>query len=96
MKAMTIATAMTFALLASGSAASAADEPTQSRPCENPIQRVATPAAPTRFEPGQQAAMKLRAVELRVGACSVLLAANGTVFEAPALVDRPATIVPAR
>lgn len=101
MKAMTIAaskiaTSMAAALLASGSAAFAADKPPQPRQCEHPIQRVATPAVPARFEPGQRAAMKLRAVELRVGTCSVLLAANGTVFEAPAFVDRPATIAPAR
>lgn len=83
-------------LLVLGSAASAADKPEAPRSCAPPIQRVATPVTPATFAPGRHPAMTLRAVELKLGACSALVAANGTVFEAPPLVDGPARIAPAR
>ncbi|MCW1431806.1 hypothetical protein [Novosphingobium sp. JCM 18896] len=96
MKAKTMLLAMVVPLAAFGSAASAADKPAEPRACANPVQRVVTPAAPANFKPGQQPAMTIRAVELRVGACSVLLAANGTVFEVPAMAEAPATMSRAR
>lgn len=96
MRTMTTLALAALALLGLDGTASAQDKPAQPRACAFPIQHAATPAAPATFQPGRQPAMKLRAVDLKVNACSVLLAANGTVFEAPARAEGPATISPAR